>query len=177
MSYFAVAYPKMLEPDYAWVQAVRRVYDTNYYGMVEPHFTMVFGTDKLPLDGFIKHVESVAKTILAFDVSLREAEVIENDFKQSYQCFLIPDEGYKQIKNMHDALYSGSLESELRHDIPYIPHISIGNNIDKSEMDQLSAGINKEQKIISGRIDAITILEFDGKSVSNLRTIPLLPAI
>ncbi len=177
MSYFVVAYPKMLELDYEWVQAVRRVYDTNYYAMVEPHFTMVFGTDKLPLDDFINHVESVAKTILAFDVSLHEAKVIKNDFKQSYQCFLIPNEGYKQIKNMHDALYSGALESELRHDIPYIPHISIGDNTDELKMSLLADNINEEGRIISGRIDAITILDFDGRSVSNLRTIPLMPAI
>lgn len=42
MSYLVLAYPEVNLNDYEWVEAFRRCNDELYYGVVEPHFSIVF---------------------------------------------------------------------------------------------------------------------------------------
>lgn len=169
MAYLALAYPELSKDDYDWVQNVRQVHD-RYYGVVEPHFTIVFGTDKLSLKDFTDHVKAKLKNVLAFDVVLNSPRVVDDHFGNFFHTFLVPDQGYVEVDRLHDILYTGLLKSELREDIPFVPHMGIGTNEAKQAMDKLAKSIDIQIKC---RIDAITIVEFDEQKVTDLETVRL----
>ena len=128
MAYLALAYPDIHQSDYDWIQGIRKDYDKRYFDVVEPHFTLVFSTDKLNLGDFVEHVKEKIGAFRAFDIRLDSAKVVEDDSKDFYHEFLIPSIGFDEISKIHDKLYTGSLASELRHDIPFIPHVGIGTS-------------------------------------------------
>lgn len=173
MAYLALAYPDISQSDYDWIQAIRKDHDERYFDVVEPHFTLVFSTDKLSLEDFVEHVKEKISTFRVFEIRLDSAKVVEDDSKDFYHEFLIPSVGFDEINKIHDELYTGLLESELRHDIPFIPHVGIGTSDEKVEADKVVRMIEQADRRIEGTVSKITIVEFDGKKVTDLQTIPL----
>ncbi|MCX6727191.1 MAG: 2'-5' RNA ligase family protein [Candidatus Saccharibacteria bacterium] len=173
MSYLVLAYPTLSKPDYDWIQAIRSKEDKRYYGVVEPHFTIVFATEKLDLDTFSRHIKTKIQGTGAFNITLDSAKLVEDDSKKFFHAFLIPSQGFDVINKLHDVLYTGILSSELRHDIPFIPHVGLGTNNDRSEIERLVGDINDGNKIITGRINELYIVEYDGKKVVDLERLTL----
>lgn len=173
MAYLALAYPDIDQSDYDWIQGIRKNHDKRYFDVVEPHFTLVFSTDKLSLEDFVEHVKEKIGAFRVFDISLDSAKVVEDDSKDFYHEFLIPSKGFDEINKIHDELYTGLLESELRHDIPFIPHVGIGTSDEYKEAEKVVRMIEQAQRPIIGTVSKITIVEFDGKKVTDLQTIPL----
>jgi len=173
MAYLALAYPDIDQSDYDWIQKIRKSHDTRYFNVVEPHFTLVFSTNKLSLEDFAQHIKEKAGRFQAFNISLDSAKVVEDDSKEFFHEFLIPSKGFDEINRIHDELYTGSLESELRHDIPFIPHVGIGTSDEQQEAEQVVSMVIQAQRPIIGTVSKITIVEFDGKKVVDLQTIPL----
>ncbi len=46
--------------------------------------------------------------------------------------FLTLEEGREEIIKLHDILYTGMLEQFLRKDIEFIPHVGLGQFVDKN---------------------------------------------
>ena len=173
MAYLVLAYPGIDKQDYDWIQGIRKSHDNRYFGVVEPHFTLVFSTNKLSLDDFTQHVKEKTEGLRAFKISLDSAKVVEDDSKEFFHMFLIPSKGFDEINIIHDKLYTGSLKTELRHDIPFIPHVGIGTSDGRQQAEDVVQSIMQTRPAIEGTINNLTIVEFDGKSVVDLHTIPL----
>lgn len=173
MAYLVLAYPDIEQSDYDWVQGIRKNHDKRYFDVVKPHFTLVFSTNKLSLEDFTQHVNEKIKAFRVFDIILDSVRVVEDDSKQFFHQFLVPSKGFDEINTIHDALYTGPLESELRHDIPFIPHVGIGTSDDIEEAEKVVRMVEQSQRTIIGTISTITIIEFDGKKVTDLQTIHL----
>lgn len=173
MAYLVLAYPDIDRSDYNWIQEIRKNHDNRYFDVVEPHFTLVFSTNKLSLEDFTRHVTEKIKGSQAFEISLDSAKVVEDDSKEFFHEFLIPSKGFYEINKIHDDLYTGPLESELRHDIPFIPHVGIGTSDEEQEAEEVVGMVMKAQRTIIGTVSKITIVEFDGKKVIDLQTIAL----
>jgi len=174
MSYVVIAYPKISASDYEWIQSIRKQYDPRQYTVVKPHVTIVFPTSKLNKESLIKHVRDKATILKAFGIKFDSSIVVEDDSKTYYHVFLIPSLGFDEITFLHDIAYTESLESELRRDIPFIPHLGIGNDDDKKVMEHLADKINKQGLTISGKIEQLTVVEYDGKKVRDLHNIDLV---
>ncbi len=99
--------------------------------------------------------------------------VVPDDTGRFFHTFLIPSEGYQAIINLHYTLYSDNLASELRADIPFIPHLTIGMSQRKGEMDELAKRLMGEKPSISGVLNALTIIEFNGSTVTDYQRIEL----
>jgi hypothetical protein len=69
---------------------------------------------------------------------------------------------------LHDALYTGALESEMRLDIPFIPHMGIGNNQDEKVIQKLVDDVNANKVSIAGAIEELTIAEYDGSKLVDI---------
>ena len=173
MAYLVLAYPKLNKSDYDWIQGVREKEDKRYYGVVEPHFTIVFATDKLDLDKLISHTQEKIQGMKSIDISLETTKTVKDDFQDIYHAFLIPSTGYDEITKLHDILYTGALASELREDLPYIPHVGIGTNKDEQPVKELTKQIDDSGQHITGSINELTIVEYDGTKVVDLQTLPL----
>lgn len=173
MSFVVIAYPRFAYKDYKWVQTIRKEHDAKMFDVVKPHVTFVFPTNKLSADSLTKHVREHLAEFKSFPVVFDATKVIEDDSKAFTHTFLVPSTGFDQINKLHDLLYVDDLASELRSDIPFIPHVGVGANPDKKAMDKLAESITRSDKSISGTIEELVVCEYDGKRVIDITSIPL----
>ena len=94
--------------------------------------------------------------------------VHDDDSSDDYYVFLVPDEGFSEVSRLHDALYTGRLAPNLRLDIPYVPHIGIATMKDAQVCKDLADGLNRLGLSISGEVEEITVVEYNGKIVVDL---------
>jgi 2'-5' RNA ligase len=172
MSNVVLGYPIISPADFEWIQNIRRTND-RLYEAVNPHFTFVFPTTKLSEDDLIRHTRQKSKGISKIKVTLSKAVVVEDDSKTFFHTFLVPSDGDIDIVALHDLLYTDSLSSELREDIPFVPHVGIATNESESVMQDLADKINADSINISGSIDTLTVASYDGKRVHDIMEMQL----
>ncbi len=173
MSLLVLAYPHLEKKDYDWIQSFRSEHDERYYNLVEPHFTVVFPTLDIPEKQFISHVEKAANKFKEFYFVLRCAQIVKDSFSDYIGLFLVPEEGYRIFVRLHDTLYTGILEKELRLDIAFIPHLGIANSIDARKCKKLADEINAKNPEIFGTINKLDIISFDSNGIKPLKEIIL----
>lgn len=171
MSLLVLAYPQIEKKDYDWIQSVRAKHDERYYHVVEPHFTIVFPLFNIPEADLIKHVQQVTKSIKEFYFVLRCAQIVKDSFSDYTDVFLVPEEGYRIFVKLHDELYTGVLEKELRLDIPFIPHIGIAGYTDPYKCKSISDDINTTGIEIIGAVSKLSVVSFINNKVSTLKEI------
>jgi 2'-5' RNA ligase len=171
-AYLAVVnYPELKQADFDWIQAIRRAHDPLYFDVVMPHLTLVFPTDQLEETIFIQHVKSIASRFSSFDIVFRCSLIGDPDFEDCAHVFLVPDEGFSRLVKFHDQLYTGPLRSELRLDLPFIPHLAIGNNPHLEYCKTIVDDLNKEHFEIKGKVDHLDIIGYDGQKVWTIQRV------
>lgn len=173
MSLLVLAYPKVSQKDFDWIQAVRARHDERYYELVAPHFTLVFQVSGIEQSVFIEHVGQQIEDVKPISFVSRCAIVIEDDSKKFCHVFLVPDEGFSEIVKLHDRLYDGLLEAELRLDIAFIPHIGIGNAGDAHECKRLADELNDQNFCIEGTIDTLDVVCYENERVQTIKRLHL----
>lgn len=173
MAYLVVAYPKISQSDFDWIQTYREHNDPRYFSVVKPHFTIVFAVENVAQEILLEEVKKQLAGTKRFDFNLKVATINHDGFGNFYHEFLVPDKGYSDIVKLHDKLYSGILAKHLRLDLDFIPHIGIGNSneaqISKHHVDEINTvGVN-----IPGTTDSLDIVEYKDDTVVTLETIPL----
>ena len=173
-------HPDWSKSDLNKVQLFRERHDELYYGTVEPHFTLVFPDfDKsVDRDQFVDHAKRVVSEFSEFEATLSETAVVEDHFKPYWHLFLVPakdSEGYRRLVELHDALYSGPLNSLLRSDIPYIPHIGVANSRSREQCVALAASA-QEMLPMQIKVKSVEISWFDGASDQLVELLPLKEA-
>lgn len=166
-----VAYPSISKKDYDWIEKIRAHHDI-YYGLVKPHFTVVFRSSIRETE-FVQHIKEQASAIRKLIFALRCALVVEDVAGDVNQVFLVPDKGFSDIVKLHDRLYTGILAPELRLDIPFYPHISVGNYSDPLVCKQLADELNRRDFTIDGTVSSLDIVSIvaHNKQITEVRTI------
>lgn len=173
MSLLALAYPKISQKDYQWIQEFREENDELNHGVMEPHFTLVFPVFNQRPETFIEEIKSRAADHSNIDFALRCAIMDKDAFTPYWHVYLVPDEGYSQIIKLHDNLYSGKLADELRLDLPFIPHVGIANSVEKWTCKELVDQINYSDMEIKGTIQEIDVVEYHEERVETMEKIKL----
>ena len=173
MALCVLNYPGISNDDFNWIQALRAEHDGLYYRVVAPHFTFVFPVSDIDQTVFIRHIKQQTTGFKRFSFALRYAIIVEDDSGEYTHVFLVPDEGYSSIIRLHDRLYSGVLAPEHRLDIPFIPHLGIGNDTDPNNCKRLVDELNRKDFCIQGTIDTLDVVEYDGSSVRTIEQIKL----
>jgi len=169
VSLLALCYPKFSVEDQRFVDDFRDHHDHAYRDVVRPHFTMVFQVRDLAEPAFSEHVGFVAEASGPIRFVCRYAMVHNDVSSDDYYVFLVPDEGFSELALLHDALYTKILESKLRLDIPYVPHIGVATLKDVHQCKELADELNAGHLCISGTIEEISVVEYNGKTVTDLR--------
>jgi 2'-5' RNA ligase len=160
-SLIVLAYPKISDKNYKWIQSIREQNDKNLCHVVGPHFTLVFPTLNFDIKSITDHISMVVESVKPIQFSIHGTTIVKNPFRESTNLFLIADQGNSDIIKLHDKLYTGVLFKELRLDIPFIPHITIGEAKDPLELKRLSDDLNGKRFSIDGIINEITLEELD----------------
>ncbi len=157
MALFVVAYPKLSDSDRKLISDIRARNDRQFE-IIKPHITLVFPVDNIDSEKLCKHVEKVLCQFSTTELSFKSASVVYGKYEKQWYLFLMPDIGNEYIKKLHDALYTGVLAGELRSDIPFIPHITIGIFDNPTELDRLAEQLNRSNFIINSEITAIDVV-------------------
>jgi len=173
MHFVVLIYPKIDSVDYDFIQNIRLEHDKQY-SMADPHFTVVFPMQQPTGPWLINHTRDKLRSVKKFSLLLTKAVVYHNQFSNQFEIFLLSDESDDNMIKMHDMLYEGELASELRSDIPYVPHVTIASNESREEMDKLAASINQKDLSIECAVEEVTICSYDGKKVKTIESISLL---
>lgn len=173
MAFAVVNYPTLSEEDFEWIQSVRREHDPLYYGVVDPHVSLVFPMDNIKVPTLLDHVQRQARSTAPFEVVFRCAILGDPDFENHAHAFLVPDEGFSDIVRLHDRLYTGPVADFLRLDIPFIPHVGIANTPEPEDCKALVDELNRERFEIWGRVDALDVVEYDGETVQTVKQFSL----
>ena len=92
---------------------------------------------------FTKTITANAQNCHAIRFRLRSALVAPETVVRRFHVFLIPDEGFGAILQLHDALHAGALKAALRQDTPYLPHITVAttSDYDSAQKLKVEAGV------------------------------------
>jgi len=103
------------------IESFRNLYDTQA-SLISAHVTLVFPfeLDESSEQNLKSHVASVAAASQPFQVHFNDSITFEDG-----NLFLLSDK-QDQITMLHDELYTGMLSDFLRSDLPYMPHITVG---------------------------------------------------
>lgn len=173
MPYLVVAYPKLQQRDFDWVQRYREQNDPRYFSVIEPHITLVFAINDIDKDSFVSEVKDKIADVQPFDFEIKVATINQNDDGQYYHEFLVPDSGYSNIVKLHDKLYSGLFAPYLRFDIDFIPHIGIGNDDEARIAKQRVDELNATSISLSGRVDSADVIEYADGVVTTVEKMEL----
>jgi hypothetical protein len=173
MAYLVLAFPEISPHDFDLIQEFRKFHDEYYWKLVDPHFTLVFSVNNFPESELINEFTEKSKIFSQFNFVLRCATINKDAFKDDFYDFLVPDEGYSRFIKLHDALHSGLLFKNLRLDIDYIPHITIGMSQDKIRIKKQVDQWNSNDFSIAGKITELTIVNFGINHVKKVKVIPL----
>jgi 2'-5' RNA ligase len=173
MALLVLGYPSLDSADYRWVQAFRADHDPQFR-IVAPHFTLVFPLDDSLEDELTAHVRLHAKSSPKLSFTLRCATLMPDAGSESAHIFLTPDEGFSALVKLHNQLYTGVLAPHLRLDMPFVPHITVGQKDDRQAAQRLVAELNTQNFAIQGSIARLTVIRFANGLVTNLVETPLL---
>ena len=173
ISLLVLAYPELTIKDRNWIDNFRKKHDPLFYGIVDPHFTIVFPTFGIEQNDFVAEVEEKSKKIHKFDFTIRCALMNNDRLSDYYYIFLSPDEGNSNIVKMHDILYSGKLRKTLRLDIDFFSHIAIGSTKDEDKCKELIDYVNNSDITINGSINSLNIISYGDKKIENIKEIRL----
>lgn len=173
MALVVLAYPQLEIVDYDWIQDYRKAHDVLHYGIVEPHFTIVFPVFNIHEELFVEEIRLKAKGRKAIPFEIKCATINKDAFNNYYHVFLVPDQGFGEIVRLHDILYSGVLNNNLRLDIDFIPHIGIGNSTDSIKVKAMVDHLNEKEFLIKGTITHLTIADFTNNVVTAIEEIIL----
>jgi len=173
MGLMAVAYPEIKKNDFEWIQSIRKAHDPNYV-VIAPHFSLVFPVTDIDRRDFCDHCNKICSAMTKIDFVIRGAMVHRDRDADDRYVFLTPDEGNSEIISLHDRLYTGILEAELRSDIEYIPHITAARTADGSLCKKLTDELNHNGVNIAGRISMVDIISLEKERVCSITKIPMM---
>jgi 2'-5' RNA ligase len=159
-----VAYPAFDDADRGWIESFRAVHDPQAR-MLAAHVTLVFPAKAAIADVIAELTEAAAST-REFSVVLRSAMAVPDPLGPGGHVFLVPEEGAKEISDLHERLYSGAFRPSLRIDIPYRPHITVAAGPEWPWCERVAASLNRNSRVVRGRVEAIELLEVGRKRVN-----------
>ncbi|MEI8135598.1 MAG: 2'-5' RNA ligase family protein [bacterium] len=168
----AIAYPDLSDEAFTSIQKYRKAND-RMYGVIDPHFTLVFALDGISKAEFSEEVMNKLYRIRPISFTLHNSVIKKDSFSDLYYAFLVPEEGYSALVKLHDVLYSELLSEYLRLDLDYIPHITIGNSTDQLLCEKMINKWNASSLPIRGVVSKIDIVEYENDRVSTIEIIQL----
>jgi 2'-5' RNA ligase len=169
-----VAFPSLEPGDKQWIESIRARHDPQV-GKIAAHFTLVFPT-VLSLRTIEAQVLRVARGIEPIRFVLRRAGVVPDAVGEGGHVFLIPEEGRDQITQLHDRLYDGALQSHLRKDVSFTPHLTLAARPSLEPLHTLAGEINATSRGVRGFIADVALVEVTQAAVHPVARFQLGPS-
>lgn len=173
MPFAVVSYPKFIPNEGELIPVMESLYPKFIYPKLAPHFTFVFPQSSVPQAALIAHVQTIAAVHTPIPFVIHRVQAVADSISPNHYLFLVPDDGFDAVHQLHDQLYSGELAHELRLDIPFIPHITLGHTPDVAYCNAAADAINKQPFELAGVIDVLDVVELEGDTARTIAQIKL----
>lgn len=158
MNLAIVAYPKLHDADRQRIESFRAEHDPQA-SRVAVHFTLVFPFEGSP-DEVLPEIAVAARSTKPIPFTIGRTAVIADPVVGSgYHIFLVPAEGAGQIATLHDRLYAGALRPDLRRDISFVPHITVGAAREAAVAEEWARTLDVSSRIIHGTVAGIDLVD------------------
>ena len=168
-----VAYPKISEKDYAWIQNIRERNDRLSFDAIKPHFTLFFPSNQFTQKDLVHATKRNVRGIGPFRFVLRCAVLMPPVVEDYSYMFLVPDEGFSYFVKLHNRIYRGPIAQTLRLDIPFVPHITVGSTKNLAHAKKVIDELERQSFEICGAIDSLAIVIEDGDRIRTIKEIVL----
>jgi 2'-5' RNA ligase len=158
---FVIAPLALAPEDERRIAAIRQAHDPQV-GLAPPHFTLVFGARGAGPEAAKAHVAAVAAHTAPIPWRL-DRVLAADDY-----LFLMPAEGEAALRALHRALYAGPFAGDLRADIAFEPHVTVGVLPTPAEAAHLAEILGRRPVDIAGRLDRLDLVAFDGARIQPL---------
>ena len=140
--------------------------------LVPPHITLMFGIRDETDPALLEVCESVADRMSAFEVTLGQAEVLQDPFEQTNKLVLLLSGGAQTLNDIHSALYDGLGWKHWNADAQFRPHMTIASNPDSSFLSGLDVMVLGTFPIV-GLIKSLCVVSLEGDRLHWLRAVYL----
>lgn len=150
-----VFYPKEIPET---VISFRKKYDCNS-GIIPAHITIVSPIENIGPDLFIKHVENKTQNLKSFTIRLKGISKTDDGC-----LFLMVEQSKEKIIEIHDHLYTGTLETYLPTKYPFVPHITIADFVSVND-ERIGSSYTEALNLnleFNCLFDNLTVVEGDG---------------
>lgn len=170
MSLEVISRPHFDKDDLAWLTDIR---SRRAGSRGPPYFTLVFPGAELEPRAFVAQVRANAEGNARIRFRLRSALVVPEHTVGRFHVFLIPDEGFGAILQLHDALHAGPVEAAIRPETPYLPHITVATTTAHAEARNIARALNQGGIDIHGHVEGLQVEHRVGEVIKEIAEIPL----
>ena len=151
---YTVAFPSLDESDARFIAEIRAKHDRQV-SVLGPHFTLLYGCDRVDEATYVDHVRAVAASTMAFQFACLETAPDEDE-GHGY-VYLVPELGRMDLLALHARLYTGPMAPHLRKDKRFVAHMTIGHAANHDDAASLCDELNAEGVDIAGSIVALVV--------------------
>lgn len=169
MNLAVVAFPELQAGAIRWIEAVRETCDPDAR-RIAAHFTLVFPFDLRPGDVH-DDIARVASTTVPFDFDIARVSIVDSDGTSF--VFLVPGAGAPEVEALHSRLYAGALRTQLRTDLEFTPHMTLGRSTDRHVAEACAERSRASMPLLSGRIRQLDLVDVDRMPVQSIGSFPL----
>ena len=167
-----IAFPDVAPGDLERIEDVRRRRDPAQHALLGAHVTFVFPSSR-DREPFVRHVSAVAAVTAPIPFVLRTARVLPGVARERFHVALVPDEGYDAMVALHDRLYTSPLAPALRHDLPFVPHMTVASAPDRPTCNHIARELNASGLAITGTLEALDVVSVTDAAVRTVCRAPL----
>ena len=167
-----VAYPAMSEDDRRWIEGIRARHDPQAL-RIDAHLTLVFPAEVAEAAIVAQVRNAAVQFSVPIPVVLGRAAVSPDEIAGGHYVSLRAEEGQSELIALHTALYDGALAAHRRHDIPFVPHLTVGAHEQRGECERIADQINAERRRVRARINSLDVVDVSAAIVRTVTEIPL----
>src|SRR6266566_145211 len=167
-----VAFPKVSQRNFGWIQTLRKKYDALSFNAITPHFTLFSPSDEFSRKDLVDATTKSIEGFMSFNFMLRSAILMPPTGGDHSYIFLVPDEGLSSFVKLRDQIYAGPLAKSLRLDIPFVPHLTVGSTRNLQDGNQIIHELNRQSFEIPGSIDSLSLVVEDGDRIILVEEVP-----
>ena len=167
MPVFVIAPLTLDEADARRIATYRDAYDP-HAAIVPPHVTLVFGLDDDLEEKAIARTRSTAAAFSSLALRYTRAAVTRDYENSAWYLFAMPRDMPAGLAELHRRLTAG-----FSPDAAFDAHLSLGRFQERVLADAVARDANDAGFGIAARIEALTVLRFDGTAVLSRVGVPL----
>lgn len=169
---YVLAYPHFDSDVMLSIERFRIANEPERAKLVPPHVTLVFGLKNIEREAFLDRCDQVSEGQVGIHVAFSEGNVVHDPFEKKFKLQLPCSDNAHQLRYLHQQLYDGRYQTQLDPNTRYEPHMTVATHENRERiepLDQAEIGAFP----LAGKINALEIVEFDGKALNHIRTVSL----